>query len=227
MKYPYLLFDVDDTLFDFPKSSSQAFDILCDLHQIPNTPETWSLYHTINMELWTAFDRREITQEQVLMGRFHRFLGELGLDRDPEQCNQDYLTALGEAVYPLPWSEEVCRELVRRGHKLYIITNAVASVQRSRLKLCSFGNLFSGLFISEEVGAAKPDTAYYHYVFSKVPELTHENCLVIGDSLTSDIAGANNAGLPCCWFNPKGKPSVPELRIDYEIRDLRELLNIV
>lgn len=84
MKYPYLLFDVDDTLFDFPKASFQAFDTLCLIQQIPNTPEIWSLYHTINMELWATFDRREITKEQVITGRFHRFLSELGLDRDPE-----------------------------------------------------------------------------------------------------------------------------------------------
>lgn len=227
MKYPYLLFDVDDTLFDFPKSSAQAFDILCRQENIPNTPETWELYHTINMELWTAFDRREITKEQVITGRFIRFLDVLGLERDPDQCNDVYLNALGNAVYPLPWSEEVCRELARRGHQLYIVTNAVASVQRSRLKLCPFGDLFSRMFISEEAGAAKPDRAYYEYVFSQVPELTHENCLVIGDSLTSDILGANNADLPCCWFNPKGKTAGPELRIDYDIRDLRELLDIV
>lgn len=227
MKYPYLLFDADDTLFDFPKASAQAFDELCRIQQIPNTSETWSLYHAINMEFWAAFDRREITKDQVITGRFHRFLHELNLNRNPDQCNHDYLTALGKAVYPLPWAEEVCRELVNRGHKLYIITNAVASVQRSRLKHCSFGELFSGTFISEEAGAAKPDPVYYAYVFSQVPGLTRDNCLVIGDSLTSDIAGANHARLPCCWFNPKGTTPPSALRIDYEIRDLRELLSLV
>ncbi len=227
MKYPYLLFDVDDTLFDFSKSSAQAFHILCRQENIPNTPETWNLYHTINMELWTAFDDRKITKEQVITGRFIRFLDVLGLHRDPDQCNDIYLTALGNAVYPLPWSEEVCRELSRRGHQLHIVTNAVASVQRNRLRACPFGDLFSRVFVSEEAGAAKPDRAYYEYVFSQVPELTHENCLVIGDSLTSDILGANNADLHCCWFNPRGKSAGPEFRIDYDIRDLRELLNIV
>ncbi|MFR1616881.1 MAG: HAD family hydrolase [Dysosmobacter welbionis] len=57
--------------------------------------------------------------------------------------------------------------------------------------------------------------------------MTPENCLVIGDSLSKDIRGANNAGLPCCWYNPAGKARPEDLRIDYEIRDLRELLDIV
>ena len=50
---------------------------------------------------------------------------------------------------------------------------------------------------------------------------------MIGDSLSSDIRGANNYGLPCCWYNPKGQPRPDDLRIDYEITDLRELLYIV
>ena len=143
------------------------------------------------------------------------------LPRDPDKCNRDYLTALGAGVYPLPHAEAVCRELVRRGHKLYIVTNAVASVQRSRLQGSVFADLITDAFISEDAGASKPDPAYYAYVRSRIPGLTPENGLVIGDSLSTDIRGANNAGLPCCWYNPAGKARPEDLRIDYEIRDLR------
>ena len=62
---------------------------------------------------------------------------------------------------------------------------------------------------------------------ARVPEISPENTLVIGDSLTTDIRGANNAGFPCCWFNPGGAAAPPDLTIDYEIHDLRELLDIV
>lgn len=227
MKYSYLLFDADDTLFDFPKASARAFSIMCRTHDIPDTPEVYRLYHEINEVLWAAFDRGEITKEFLTLERYVRFFKALDLDRDPAQCNRDYLAALGQVAYPLPHAEEVCRTLAERGHKLYIVTNAVASVQRSRLKSCSFGHLFTGAFISEEAGASKPHKAYYDYVRARVPGITPENTLVIGDSLTTDIRGANNAGLPCCWFNPKGKPRQESLKIDYEIADLRQLLNIV
>ena len=149
------------------------------------------------------------------------------MDRDAALCNWDYLAALGETVFPLPHAEEVCRELARRGHKLYIATNAVASVQRSRLKACPFDDVFTGAFISEEAGAAKPHKAYYDYVRRRVPEITPENCLVVGDSLATDIQGANNAGLPCCWFDPAGEAAPESLRINYIISDLRQLLDIV
>ena len=226
MRYEYLLFDADDTLFDFPKASSRAFENMCRAHGIPYTPEIYRLYHEINLELWAAFDRGEAAKEFVTLERYVRFLKALGLERDPAECNRDYLAALGQGVYPLPHAEAVCRELKQRGHHMYIITNAVASVQRSRLRGSVFASLFEAAFISEEAGAAKPSKAYFDYVRRQLPGMRSENTLVIGDSLATDIRGANNAGLPCCWFNPSGKPRQEGLRVDYEIRDLRELLEI-
>ena len=227
MKYPYLLFDAGDTLFDFSKAYSTAFSVMCRKYDVPYSPETYQVYHEINLVLWEAFNHGEITKEFLTLERYVRFLNALELDRDAAQCNWDYLQALGRIVYPLPYAGEVCRELVHCGHKLYIITNAVASVQRSRLSACSFGDVFTAAFISEEAGAAKPHKAYYDYVRRQVPEITPENTLVIGDSLSTDIQGANNAGLPCCWFNPSKKAAPENLRIDHTITDLRQLLDIV
>ena len=227
MKYLYLLFDADDTLFDFPRASARAFSFMCGRHGIPDTPEVRQLYHQINEVLWAAFDRGKVTKEFVILERYVRFLRVLGSAEDPARCNEDYLSALGEGVYPLPHAEEVCQTLAERGHRLYIVTNAVASVQRSRLQGSVFSRYITDAFISEDAGASKPSAAYYDYIRRCLPDLTAENCLVIGDSLATDIRGANNAGLPCCWFNPGGKPRPSDLRIDYEIADLRQLLEIV
>ena len=79
----------------------------------------------------------------------------------------------------------------------------------------------------EEAGASKPSAAYFDYVFSRIDGITRENCLLVGDSLSSDIRGANNYGLPCCWYNPKEAARPEDLRIDYEIRDLRQLYDLV
>ena len=227
MKYTYLLFDADDTLFDFPKASANAFSLMCQANDIPNTQDIYQLYYDINEELWQAFDRGEVTKDYLVHERYVRFLRALNLNRDAAKCNRDYLSALGAGVFPLPHAEEICRELVSRGHKLYIATNAVAAVQRNRLKNSVFADLFLDAFISEEAGAPKPYLAYFEHIFRRVPEISPENTLLIGDSLSTDIRGANNAGLPCCWFNPAGKSHPDDLRIDHEIRDLRELLYIV
>lgn len=227
MNYRYLLFDADDTLFDFQKASLEAFAVMCQKNDIPNSRETYQIYYDINHVLWSAFDRGEVTKEFVTLERYIRFLAALDLKRDAAKCNRDYLEGLGNSLFPFPYAESVCRALHRRGYTLFIATNAVASVQRNRLRICPFGSLFSQAFISEEAGASKPDKAYFDYIRSRIPDLTADNCLVIGDSLATDIQGANNAGLPCCWYNPKGKTRPSHLRIDYEISDLRQLPDIL
>ena len=144
----------------------------------------------------------------------------------PALCNRIHLKALGESTLLLPHAEEVCRTLSRT-HRLYIVTNAVASVQRSRLHRSAVAPYITDAFISEEAGASKPSAAYFDYVFSHIDGITRENCLLVGASLSSDIRGANNYSLPCCWYNPKGTARPEDLRIDYEIRDLRQLYDLV
>ena len=226
MPYPYLLFDADNTLFDFDQAERNAHLLLCRAHGLAFSEEGYQLYHKCNANLWRDFDRGLCTKEYLLVERFRRYLAITGERADPEALNRDHLRALGEGAMLLPGAEELCRVL-SRDHRLYLLTNAVASVQKARFANSAIAPYFQGVFISEEVGVGKPDPAYFDYVFHAVPGLARDNALVIGDSLTSDIQGANNAGLPCCWFNPKGQPRPQGLRIDYEIRTLEELYAIV
>ena len=226
MPYPYLLFDADNTLFDFDQAERNAHLLLCRAHGLAFSEEGYQLYHKCNADLWRDFDRGLCTKEYLLVERFRRYLAITGERADPEALNRDHLRALGEGAMLLPGAEELCRVL-SRDHRLYLLTNAVASVQKTRFANSAIAPYFQGVFISEEVGVGKPDPAYFEYVFRAVPGLARDNALVIGDSLTSDVQGANNAGLPCCWFNPKGQPRPQGLRIDYEIRALEELYAIV
>ena len=156
------------------------------------------------------------------MERFRRYLALTGERADPEELNREHLYQLGENASLLPGAEQLCRDLAA-DHRLYLLTNAVESVQRARFARSAIRPYFQDVFISETIGWGKPSLEYFQYVFRAVPELTGENCLVVGDSLSSDIRGANNAGLPCCWFNPGALPRPEGLRIDYEIRSLEEL----
>ena len=226
MPYPYLLFDADNTLFDFDQAERNAHLLLCRAHGLAFSEEGYQLYHKCNADLWRDFDRGLCTKEYLLVERFRRYLAITGERADPEALNRDHLRALGEGAMLLPGAEELCRVL-SRDHRLYLLTNAVASVQKTRFANSAIAPYFQGVFISEEVGVGKPDPAYFEYVFRAVPGLTRDNALVIGDSLTSDIQGANNAGLPCCWFDPKGLPRPQGLRVDYVIRNLEELYDIV
>jgi YjjG family noncanonical pyrimidine nucleotidase len=226
MKYPYLLFDADNTLFDFDAAEKNAHRQVCGKHRLAFTEEGYALYRRCNAQLWQDFDRGLCSKEFLLTERFRRYLSLSGETGDPEAMNRDHLRALGESAVLLPGAEAPCRRLAA-GHELYLVTNAVESVQRARFERSAIRPYFRDVFISEAIGCGKPSPAYFAYVLRAVPGLTAENGLVIGDSLTSDIQGANNAGLACCWFNPKGLPRPDGLRIDYEVRTLEEIADLV
>ena len=224
--YSILLFDADNTLFNFDAGNRRAFSEVCRICHLPDTDELFHAYEAVNAEMWSAFDRGECTKDFLVVERFRLYLERAGLQADPVQCNKIHLSTLATNTVLLPHALEVCRTLAQT-HSLYIVTNAVAAVQKARLAASDLRPYITDAFISEDAGASKPSVAYFDYVFSRIPCITRENCLLIGDSPSSDLQGANNYGIPCCWYNPRGLARPDGMRIDYEIRDLPELLPIV
>ena len=224
--YSILLFDADNTLFNFDAGNRRAFSEVCRICHLPDTDELFHAYEAVNAEMWSAFDRGECTKDFLVVERFRLFLERAGLQADPVQCNKIHLSTLATNTVLLPHALEVCQALAQT-HSLYIVTNAVAAVQKARLAASDLRPYITDAFISEDAGASKPSVAYFDYVFSRIPGITRENCLLIGDSPSSDLQGANNCGIPCCWYNPRGLARPDGMRIDYEIRDLPELLPIV
>lgn len=225
-RYQYLLFDADNTLFDFDAANHNAFAQTCAYCGLTYSEELYEYYESFNRPLWQQLDRGEVTKEFLVVERFRRFLAAMNVDADPAECNRIQLAGLGSSTALLPHALEVIERLSHT-HQLYIVTNAVASVQRARLASSAIAPYITAAFISEEAGSAKPSKAYFDYVFDHIDGITSDNCLVIGDSLSSDIQGAINAGLPACWYNLKNDPRPADMAIDYEIHDLRELYEIV
>lgn len=225
-RYPYLLFDADNTLLDFSAAERFAFRRTCEENGLAWSPEHYETYRRINAALWADFDRGLRRKEELVVDRFRLYFAELGIDGDAVACQRTQERSLGLCAELLEGAEELCRRLSQT-HRLYLVTNGMASVQRSRLSAAPITPYLSGVFISEEAGCAKPDTAYFDYVFAHIDGITRENCLLIGDSLTSDIQGANNYGIPCVWYDPAGLPLPEGYHADHIIRSLRELYAIV
>ncbi len=223
MGYDYLLFDADNTLFDFDAAERQAHQLLCRTFGLDFSEDGYQLYRRCNAQLWQDLEQGKCTREFLLVERFRRYLAATGERADPEALNRLHLEALGEFSDLLPGAEDLCRRLAAAGKALYLVTNAVASVQRRRFDRSPIAPLFRDVFISEELGCGKPSREFFDLIFARVPAMTRENALVIGDSLTSDIRGANNAGLPCCWYDPQGRPAPEDLRVDYVVRSLAEI----
>ncbi|MBR6615563.1 MAG: HAD-IA family hydrolase, partial [Lachnospiraceae bacterium] len=108
-------------------------------------------------------------------------------------------------------------------YPLYIVTNGVAATQYNRLAKSGLDKYFDGIFISEEANAQKPQIAFFEYCFEKMGRRDVENMLIIGDSLTSDMRGGNNAGIDTMWFNPKGEENHTEVHLDYIVTTLDEI----
>lgn len=225
MKYGTLFFDLDNTLLDFNRSEYNAIRRVLEMNGLPATDETAALYSDINRKFWEAFERGEIPREAIFAGRFRELIDTLGLDTDAERLSEDYFEILAAGHDVIPGAYELLEWINGRGIKVYATTNGIAKTQHRRIKDSGLEKMFSGVFISEEIGAQKPAREYFEYVLAHIAPVRKENVLVIGDSQSSDILGGINCGLDTCWYNPqqingKYKPT-------YEIKALGELKDIL
>jgi len=109
-----------------------------------------------------------------------------------------------------------------------LITNGLKSVQEPRLASSGLDRFFSPIVISEDVGVAKPHPVIFERVLDHHPGVKRDQVLMIGDSLSSDIAGAHAAGLDSCWYNPSGtRRTEDEPAPTYTISRLEHILDIL
>ena len=221
-KYQVLLFDLDDTLLDFQKNEYEALGALFQRLNHPLTDEIRRLYHGINQDMWRAYERGELEREVLLNTRFARLFEAMGEQVDGPMAEGIYREELGKGAFLIDGALEVCTALSRR-YPICIATNGVGRTQRQRLTDSGLAPLVSQVFVSEEIGCAKPGEPFFRYVFDHLEGIPPRDMLLVGDSLSSDIRGGINSGMDTCWYNPKGAES-GDMAPTYEISNLRELL---
>ncbi len=224
--YHTVLFDADNTLFDFDRAEREALRRALTERGYPFTPETEECYLSINRALWHRFDLGEVTQDWLLVERFRRFEAAMGGQHDPEQFNRDYLSYLGQGAFLLPGAEALCRALAPRC-TLAIITNGATAAQRGRFERCAVRDCFSHLFISQELGCRKPERAYFDKVFAGMGLSGPEGVVVVGDNLLSDIRGGMDAGTDTIWYNPAGAAAPDDIRPTYTVSAFPEIARII
>lgn len=226
-EYTTILFDADDTLFDFKRAEHEAVKDVLALVGLPYTDEIISKYSEINKGYWKMLERGEITKKDLFVARWKSFLDFYGLtDADAKMIANHYLTMLSQKCYLLDGAEELCEKLCGK-FRLFIVTNGYAVVQHGRFDKSPIRKYFEDMFISEEMGAEKPTKAYFDAVFSRIPDFDPEKSVIIGDSLSSDIKGGINAGIDTCWYNPEGKNAPEGMNITYTVSKLSEIEDIV
>ncbi|MEE0639634.1 MAG: YjjG family noncanonical pyrimidine nucleotidase, partial [Acutalibacteraceae bacterium] len=217
-----VLFDLDDTLFDFHKAEKIALTKTLVHFGIDPTEETLALYSTINAAHWKRLELGEISREEVKVGRYRELFETIGVECDPVKATAYYESMLAIGHYFMPGAPELIEELYRK-YRLYIVSNGTAKVQEGRIGSSGITKYMDGIFISQILGANKPDKQFFDICFAEIPDFLLSETVIIGDSLSSDIKGGINAGITTVWFNPKGIENDSDIKPDYTIKELSEV----
>lgn len=225
-RYDYILFDADNTLFDFDQAEHRALCQVLTAWGYPADGETCAKYYAVNRDLWARFDRGEVTKEFLVVERFAVLMRALGGSGDPAALNRAYIARLGEGADLLPGAEELCRTLA--GHcTLAIITNGVSAAQHGRFERSPLREIIPYLFISEELGCQKPQREFFEIVLREMQIKDPARAVVVGDNLRSDIGGGRNAGLDTIWYNPGHAPAAPDQAPTWEVDSFSAIAHIL
>lgn len=226
-KFDIVLWDVDQTLLDFKKSESYAIKTCYQKFGKEAGEETVALYSAINEGFWKRIEKGEIDKKDALIQRFLILFdktGEKGMDA--ELFQKEYADALGSVYYYLDDSYELVKKLKGKCRQ-YLVTNGGAYTQTKKLRLSGLSGLVDGIFISEQIGAQKPRKEFFDKCFSLIPGFQKEKTIIVGDSLSSDMLGGSNAGIATCWYNPRGCKNELGVQVNYEIKNLNEIYDIL
>jgi len=226
-KYEIFLFDADGTLYDYDKAEENALKLMFETCGFAYDADVRAKYREINGQCWKAFEKGELAKEVLTTLRFERLFADMGVVHDAKDFNDKYLFELGKGSFLIDGALEICRAIVASGKQIFIVTNGVASVQEARVKYSSLNPYISDTFVSEEIGFQKPDIRYFNHVFSHIPQIEKDKILLIGDSLSADIAGGNIVGVDTCWFNEAGSPNKTNAKPTYEINRLEGLWKFI
>ncbi len=223
-----LLWDMDETLLNFAAAERAAINALFQEFGFGECSDAMlERYSKINRSYWERLERKELTKPEILVGRFRDFFEAEGLDSTvAAEFNEKYQLSLGDTIVFRDDSYNIVKSL-RGKVKQYVVSNGTIAAQTKKLRLSGFGDLMDGVFLSEDLGVEKPDILFFEKVFEKIHPEDKSQVMIVGDSLTSDIQGGNNAGIMTCWYNPEQKPYQGDLRIDHEIRDLHEVYDLI
>ena len=233
--YDCIIFDADHTILDFDADERRAFTAGLSAAGMEPTEETVEAWWRFSAQNWVSLGLHNVhlprvradyhalyrTHVRVIFDRIAQTyrLG-AALRQTAERV---FLEELSRASCPVEDAPRVIRALAAR-YRLCVATNGLCAMQPGRL--APFADRFERIFISEEIGAVKPDPAFFRAMTAELG-VSARRCLMVGDSLASDVAGANAVGMDCIWFNRRGEPLPSGYRVRAEIARLADLLPLL
>lgn len=220
----YLFLDLDDTILDFHKAERIALSKTLRHFGVEPTDAVCEQYSQINREHWHRLEKKELTREQVLLGRFETLFTQLGISVEAGECADTYERFLSQGHYFLPGAPEALEKLYGK-YRLFLASNGTARVQAGRLASAGIRHYFEKIFISQEIGANKPAKEYFDGCFAQISGFCPARAMMVGDSLSSDILGGIQAGMVTCWINPTHAKG--DITADHEIEGIHQLYDLL
>ena len=238
MSYKLVLIDLDDTLFDYPKTEKTAFrntfeelgffveSELSNDKKEEIYEKIKDRYKDVNLQLWKDLEKGAVDKDRLKVVRFEKIIEEFDLKYDPYEMSELYLKKLGEGIFPFETAEKLCKYLHSK-YKVGIVTNGIKEVQHSRIENSAIAKYIDKIIISDEVGVNKPDKRIFEYAMNYFEIMDKSEVIMIGDSLGADIKGGQNAGIDTCWVNLRNNVNDTGIVPKYEVRKLEELFEIL
>lgn len=214
--------DLDDTIFDFKACERQALAASLEQCAVSFVDADLSAYSEINDSMWKALERGEITREELKVKRFEVFLSRFSLCIDPVRFADLYMAHLSTTNVLIQGARELL-ETLSKSYDLYAVTNGYEYSQKGRIRSAGIGKYFKDIFISQCIGAVKPNKEYFDRCVRRIPDFELSSTVLIGDSPTSDISGGNTYGLYTIRYNPKHLPNPENAIPRSEVSSLSEI----
>ena len=225
LKYKFLLFDLDHTLLDFDAAEDVALSHLLKEEGVEDIQAYKNYYVPMNKALWKDLELKKITKNELVNTRFAKLFAHFGIEKDGSYLAERYQFFLSKQGQTFPGVEDLLKTLIHQGYELYAATNGITLIQTGRLAQSGISPFFKEIFISEQLHTQKPDAAFYEKIGARIPNFDKNHSLMIGDSLSADIQGGNNAGINTIWYNPHHLENKTQAHPTYEVDSYQDLLN--
>lgn len=225
-----VLFDIDNTLLDFDAYVKQAMrEGFEEFNLIEYDDSMYDTFTRINSGLWHDIEKGKLTFDELLHIRWNRVFEALGITFDGYEFEKHFRGKLFTNAIPVDGAHEILEYLSGR-YILATASNGPYEQQINRLRVGDMYDRFLHHFISEKIGASKPSPEFFEYCMNEINKGAEEpiapyEVMMIGDSLTSDMAGARGFGMKTCYYDRHGKGT--DEKVDYKIRELLEIRNIL
>ena len=227
MTYKFLLFDLDHTLLDFDTAEDVALTQLLKEEGVEDIQAYKDYYVPMNKSLWRDLEQKKITKQELVNTRFSKMFSHFGIEKDGVYLSERYQFYLAQQGQVFSGAMELLDSLIDSGYELYAATNGITTIQTGRMAQSGLAPYFNQVFISEQLQTQKPDALFYEKIGQQIAGFSKEKTLMIGDSLTADIQGGNNAGIDTIWYNPHHLENHTQAQPTYEVDSYQALLELL